>query len=87
MCLVERKALEDSAVILAAMLGGRDIGVGINENRNIRFIVLKLIQQRDKLGIDQDEIGIAMLENVGDVLRFQAVVDGDVDGAGRVDAK
>jgi hypothetical protein len=52
------------------------VRVGINNDVDTEVVTSEAVKEMEVLGIDQDRIYLGMLEDVGDVIGFQPVVDG-----------
>jgi hypothetical protein len=67
--------------------GRRRVRVGVDNEGYVRVLSLVVVEKMDKLGVDNDGIGISMVKNIRYILGFQAVVNSDVDSACGSNAK
>lgn len=81
------QSLQDSVIKGTAQLAFSGVSVCVDDQRHIGVLRPEVVEQGDKLMVDDDGINLGKVEYVGDVIRLQSVVDAHVDPASGSNAK
>ena len=84
---VMMQSLEDGLVKWATELALRGVRVRVDDELHRGVRLLEVIEQVDKLGINDDGVDFCKVKDVGDVIGLEAIVDGNVDAAGGSNAE